>query len=292
MKNFEIEGMIPPVVVPFDANEAVDEEAFRRDVRFLLGNRIDAISSGGSTGEGAILSDFELRRCLEIIMEEKPNELPLVAGIIRNSTREAVRVARDAKAAGADALLVTPVSYYGATQEGNYEYFSRIAAATGLPIIVYNVVVSNLVTPQEFVGLLEIDEVVGIKQVDPVALSETCTLCAANGAAVYSAVDHLLYGTYVCGAKGAISALVTIAPELCVAQWHAFKEGNQTRAAEIHHALAPIVRTYLQRPFPGKVKALLNLQGRSVGAARSPNTSPTKEELREMALALKCAGLI
>ncbi len=292
MKNFKLQGMIPPVVVPFSRDEAIDEAAFREDVRFLLKTGIDGISSGGSTGEGAILSDAELRRCLEIVMEEKPKTLPVVAGVIRNSTREAVRAAKDAKAVGAEVLLVTPVFYYGATIEGNYEYYSRIAKAVELPIVIYNVVANNLISPEDFIKLLEIDEVVGIKQVDPVKLVEMCTLAAGSGATVYAAADHMLYGTYVSGAKGAISALVTIAPEMCVEQWRAFKSGDQRTAVALHEKLAPIVRMYLQKPFPGKVKALLNLQGRKVGKGRSPISDPTSEQLGEMKAALTAAGLI
>lgn len=284
--------MVPPLVVPFDSREEIDERAFRAEVRYLASTGVDAISTGGSTGEGAILSDAELARCIEMAQAEKPDGMPLIAGVIRNSTREAVRAAREAAALGVDALLVTPVSYYGATPEGNREYFARIAGETGLPLIVYNVVPSNLVSPQEFVGLLEIDGVVGIKQVDPVKLTELCTLTAGTGAVVYSAADHLLYGTYVSGARGAISALVTIAPRLCVEQWRAFRRGDQERAMELHGILAPIVRTYLTRPFPGKVKALIELQGRAVGEARSPDRGPTGEERREMRNALSRAGLL
>ena len=79
-------GMIPPMVVPFDGPGEIDEEAYRREVRFLLAAAVDGISSGGSTGEGALLSDRELARCLELINEENTDGLPVIAGIIRNSS--------------------------------------------------------------------------------------------------------------------------------------------------------------------------------------------------------------
>jgi 4-hydroxy-tetrahydrodipicolinate synthase len=285
--------MIPPVVVPFTAKGAVDEKAFRTDIRYLLSKGVDGFSSGGSTGEGAVLSDEELRRCLEIVLEERPKGMPVVAGIIRNSTMDVIRCALDAKALGADAILITPVFYFGCTFEGNYGFFRDVAKAVKLPIIIYNVVPTNIIGQEDFLKLLEIDEVFGIKQVDPVRHAETSALCGSiKKARVYSACDQLLYGTYVAGSAGAISALVTIAPELCVKQWKAFKAGDQKTAMDIQRKLVPIVRTYLLRPFPGRLKELLNLQGRHVGKGRLPNVMPSKKEREEMIIALKGAGLI
>jgi 4-hydroxy-tetrahydrodipicolinate synthase len=289
----KIEGMIPPVVVPFTAKDTLDEKAFRADIQYLLRKGVDGFSSGGSTGEGAVLSDEELKRCLEIVMEERPKGMPVAAGIIRNSTRDVIRCALDAKALGADAVLITPVFYFGSTFEGNYGFFKDIAKAVKLPIIIYNVVPTNIIGQEDFLKLLEIDEVFGIKQVDPVRHAETSVLCGSvKKAKVYSACDQMLYGTYVSGSAGAISALVTVAPELCIKQWKAFKTGDQKTAMEIQQKLVPIVRTYLLKPFPGRVKELLNLQGRNVGKGRLPNVMPARKEREEMERALKGAGLI
>jgi dihydrodipicolinate synthase/N-acetylneuraminate lyase len=286
-----MEGMIAPVAVPFDEMEQIDREAFRAEVKYLLGAGIDGVSSGGSTGEGAVLSDEELRTCLEIVIEENKRKIPVVAGIIRNSTREVVKAALDAKAIGADALLITPVFYYGATLEGNHEFFKEIGKKVGLPIIIYNVVPTNLITARALKRLAEIDEIIGIKQVDPVVLAEMVSVLG-DRMKVYGACDELLYGSYVSGASGAISALVTVAPRLCVDQWRAFKSGDQRKAMEIHKKIFPLVKCYSEKPYPGKVKELLNLQGRRVGKARSPVLEPTPEEKADMKTCLKNAGLI
>ena len=287
----QLHGMIPPMVVPFDTSGEIDEAAFRAEARFLLNKKIDGISVGGSTGEGALLSDEEQRRCLEILKQENTAGLPVVAGIIRNSTRDAVRAARDAQLLGVDMLLVTPVMYHGATVEGNRRFFAAISEAVDLPIVIYNVVATNIISPEEFLSLLAIEQVVGIKQVDPVRLAEIVSL-VPEGTLVYSAADQLLYSTYVAGAVGSISALVTVAPDLCIAQWEAFQADDQRRAMEIHRQLVPLVRSYLQPPYPGKVKALISLQGRSAGVGRMPNTGPNETELAAMRQALAGAGLL
>lgn len=285
-------GMIAPMVVPFDAAGDLDEAAFRKEARYLLDQEVDGISSGGSTGEGATLSDAELRRCLEIIGEENGRRIPVYAGIIRNSTREVIRAGLDAKACGADALLVTPVFYHGASEEGNFEFYREIGDRVRLPIIVYNVVASNLISPALFARLRSIEWVIGVKQVDPVRLAE---IAAANdgGYLVYAACDQMLHGCYTAGACGAFSAMVTIAPELCKRQWEAFRRGDQAEAMAIQKTMVPIVETYLQPPYPGKVKALVNLQGRTGGLPRRPILPVADPELLgRMRAALRGAGLI
>lgn len=289
MKRFS--GMIAPMVVPFTSQGDLDEAAFRSEARWLIRQRIDGISSGGSTGEGALLSDAELRRCLELIGEENSGRLPVYAGIIRNSSREVIRAGLEAKACGADVLLVTPVCYHGATEEGNFEFYREICEAVKMPVVVYNVVASNLISPSLFQRIAEVEWILGVKQVDPVRLAE---ISAMNDGRylVYAACDQLLYGTYVAGACGAFSAMVTIAPELCKLQWEAFQKGDQKTAMEIQRKMVPIVMTYLQPPYPGKVKALINLQGRSGGFPRKP-ILPVGEGplLAAMRSALRNAGV-
>jgi len=289
MDRTKLAGMIAPMVVPFDETGELDEAAFRQEARFLLSHGVDGISSGGSTGEGALLSDDELRRCLELIAAENVRRMPVYAGIIRNSTRDVIRAGRDAKACGAAALLVTPPFYHGATEEGNFQFYREIGEAVQLPLIVYNVVASNLVTPRQAVRICSLEWVVGIKQVDPVRLAEIAAL-AGDRTNVYAACDQMLYGTYTAGACGAFSAMVTIAPELCQRQWQAFQRGDQSEAMSIQAQMVPIVMTYLQAPYPGKVKALVNMQGRTGGLPRHPILPVTDPDLLDQMRSALCGA--
>src|SRR5690625_206462 len=139
MNKENLTGVVPPLVVPFNIDGDLDEEAFRNELRYLFKSGIDGVSSGGSTGEGALLSDAELKRCLELINEENHNKLPVYAGIIRNCTRDVIRAGMEARELGTSALLVTPVFYYGATDEENFSFYKEIGERVKLPIIIYNV---------------------------------------------------------------------------------------------------------------------------------------------------------
>lgn len=290
MNTEHLTGMIPPLVVPFTKEGSLDEAAFRNELRYLLNSGIDGVSSGGSTGEGALLTDYELKRCLELINEENHNNLPVYAGIIRNSTRDVIKAGMDARALGASALLVTPVFYYGATEAENFLFYKEICEKVQLPVIIYNVVPTNIISPSLFEKINEIEWIVGIKQVDPVRLAE---IAAVNNGRykVYAACDHLLYSSYVAGACGAISALITVAPHLCIQQWKAFKRGDQQKAMQLQKKLLPLVTSYFEVPFPEKIKTLLHLQGRSVGYPLKPMQLVDTSMQQKMKAALTNAGL-
>ena len=160
-----IEGIIAPLVTPFDEAGRLDAARAKGEIRRLLDAGVDGISPGGSTGEGAALTDGELAELVRLIRAEDP-EIPVVAGVIRNSTPAAVSAGLAAKEAGADALMVTPVSYNVLVpdDEGNYNFYREISDRVGLPIVIYNVVPQNTITAPLFGKLLEIENVVGIKQ--------------------------------------------------------------------------------------------------------------------------------
>ena len=287
----KLTGMIAPMVTPFDKNEELDLNATRKEVKYLLNTGIDGISTGGSTGEGAILSNEEIRKIIKMIVEENKNKIPIVAGIIRNSTREAIKTALITKEAGADALLITPVFYFGATPEGNYEYYKLIAKKVRLPIIIYNVVPTNQITPEVMLKISEIEEVVGIKQVGIEELVAMVSVCE-DRIKVFSACDDMLYGTYVSGACGAISAMIAAVPDLCVQQWEAFKKGDQKTAMELQRRLYCVREAYNFRPFPGMLKEIINQLSRPVGKSRSPILEPNQEEKEFIRRKLIKAGLL
>lgn len=287
----KLTGMIAPMVTPFDENEELDLNTTRKEVKYLLNTGINGISTGGSTGEGALLSNKEIKKIIEIIVEENKNKIPIVAGIIRNSTREAIKTGLIVKEAGSDALLVTPVFYHGATPEGNYEYYKLIAEKVGLPIIIYNVVPTNQITPEIMLKISEIEEVIGIKQVGIEALVAMVSTCG-DKIKVFSACDDMLYWTYISGACGAISAMIAAVPDLCVQQWQAFKKGDQKTAMEIQRKLYFVREAYNFTPFPGMLKEMINQLGRPVGKSRSPILEPNKKEKEFIRKKLIKAGLL
>lgn len=293
MSQKKLRGVIPPAVTVFNEDESINEELFREHLQFLLKSNIGGISIGGSTGEGHALSVDELRRLIEIGVEEVSGKVPVVAGIIRDSTRDVLAFAKAAKEAGADYLMITPVHYFKPDDDAHYEFFKTISDSVDLPIIIYNVVPTAVITPKCMKRLATIENVVGIKQSggDIHALNRMI-LELPDDQIVYSAVDALLYPTYMLGAQGSIAALLTVLPELCVEQWEACERGDYEKAKEIHYKMLPTWLAMDKHNMPSKTKAVLRQRGLDVGKPRSPFHPISDEDIQEIKDALKHAGVI
>ncbi len=284
-KGKKFSGIIPPIITPFDESGNIDRNIFKREVRHLINCGVHGLSPGGSTGEGAALTDEELAELIRIISEENIERLPIVAGVIRTSTQAAVKTALAAKAAGADALMVTPVFYNVLVpdEKGNYSFYKAISDAVGLPIIIYNVVPQNEITSEAFSRLLEIPNVIGIKQsVGGIMAFYDMVITNGEKGMIYAATDEMLYSTFDLGADGAISAVISLFPKLCVKIWDLVKQGNRAEAKRIQDEMYPIWKLIRGPQFPARIKAALKIMGRDCGISRSPMSEVSITQIAEM----------
>jgi|SRR5690625_1187476 len=289
----KLRGIIPPAVTVFNDDESINEELFREHLRFLLESNIGGISIGGSTGEGHALTAKELKRLIKIGVEETKGNIPIVAGIIRDTTMEAIEYATKAYEAGADYLMITPVHYFHPDDDAHYAFYKAISDAVDLPIILYNVVPTAIITPECMRRLAEIENVIGIKQSggDIHALNRMM-LELPEDQIVWSAVDALLYPTYTLGAEGAIAALLTVHPELCVEQWEACERKEFEKAKEIHYKMLPTWLAMDKKNMPAHTKEVLRQRGFKVGKPRSPFHPISQEAKEEINKALKHSGVL
>ncbi len=284
-KGQHLGGIIPPVVTPFDSNDQIDVHLFRNEVRHLMSCGIHGISPGGSTGEGAALRDEELVQLIEIIKEENTRNIPIVAGVIRTSTQAAISTAKAAAKAGADALMITPVFYNVLVPDakGNADFFRAISDAVNLPIVVYNVVPQNEITPEMFSALLDIENVVGIKQsVGGIMAFYDMKITNGERGMIYSATDEMIYSTFDLGADGAISAILSLFPKLCVKMWNLTRGGDHQAALAIQNSMFPVWKIVRGPQFPARIKAALQLTGRNCGNSRSPMSEVNAVQLAQL----------
>ena len=140
----KLHGIIPPMTTPFTAEGEIDERAFRAQVRFFLGKGVHGVCVGGSTGEGHTLTRDEFKRLMVATVEEVNGRVPVVAGIIANSTREAILRARDVEDLDIAALQITPVHYlFKPDEEATYSHFKILAESVRQPVLIYNVIPWN-----------------------------------------------------------------------------------------------------------------------------------------------------
>ena len=289
----ELFGIIPPMTTPFDADGEIDEMAVRAQVRWLLDRGVHGLAAGGSTGEGHTLDVDELRRLVATVVEEADGRVPVIAGIIVDSTRDAIRRGNALGGLGVAALQVTPVHYlFRPDDEAMLEHFRAICEATGQQVIIYNVVPWSYLAPGLLVRIMrEVPGVIGVKQsAGDLKLVADLLLGARPGDHIFSAVDALLYPSFVLGAHGTIAALPTAAPGACVALWNAVQRGDHAQAHDLHRRLLRLWNALVGDNLPACVKCAQAVQGCAVGLPRAPMPAASADQRRAIEAALKALG--
>ena len=296
MTSQDITGIVPPMVTPFDAEGRIDEGLHRAEVRHMLSAGVHGLAVCGSTGEGHTVTTDETVRITAATTEEANGEIPVVTGIICNSTQAAIERGKAVADLGVAALQVTPVHYlFRPDDDAMSRHFDQIAQATGLPVIIYNVVPWSYLSPSLLARILrEADGVIGVKQSasDLKALAELLVLADSQvlrqkGVRILSAVDAFLYPSFSLGAHGAVAAILTAAPEYCVALWDAVQGGDHSGARRLHEGLLGLWNAIDHPNLPANVKTALRLQRREAGLPRAPMpaSSPKQEDAIRSALA-------
>jgi 4-hydroxy-tetrahydrodipicolinate synthase len=286
----DIKGILPPLVTPFDANEEIIEAAMRTQVRFMLEQGVHGVVVGGSAGEGFTLSTDELRRLVAVASEEVAGKVPLIAGIIVNSTKQAIERARAVADLGVSALQITPVHYiYKSDDEAMVRHYRAIHDAVGIPIIIYNVVPWNYLTPALLLRMMrEVPGVFGVKQsAGDMKLLADLLLMRRPGDMIYAAIDALVYPTLALGSQGIISQILSAIPGPCVELWNLVQAGDHVGALALHNRMLKLWNAIAGDNRLAVTKYTLSLQGVPTGNPRAPLTpaSPPQQQGARAALA-------
>jgi len=294
MKDLALHGMISTVVTPFDDKDQVDLELLRGEVKYLLDQGVTAICACGSTGEGQTLSLEESKAICEVVVDEVAGRVPVIGGVIQNSTAQAIRYSLALKEAGVDALQVTPVHYvFAPSPEETIEHFRLVGEAADLPIVLYNVVPWALVPVDTIEQMSVVPHVVAVKQSGgDIHLLADLLHRVRDRYTILAALDDLHYPAFVMGAHGALAAIPTVTPKLSVELWDAVQAGDHAEALKLHERILTVWRAIDGPNLPATLKAALQLQGREGGLPRKPFSPATPEERERIATALRAANLI
>ncbi|XAH23617.1 dihydrodipicolinate synthase family protein [Xylophilus sp. GW821-FHT01B05] len=285
----ELTGVIPPLVTPFTADGDIDEAAFRNVIRFNLSKGVHGVCPGGSSGEGHTLTLDEFVRIMEITADEVKGAVPIVAGIISNSTRDAINRAKAVAHLPIAALQVTPVHYlFKPDEDATYRHFKALTEAVDIPVIIYNVVPWNYCTPAQLIKLMtDLPGVQGVKQSQgDLKLMADLLQDVPAGCKIYSAVDALLYSSFALGAHGTIAATPAAIPGVCVALWNTVQAGDHVKAFEMHKAMLNYWNAIVADNLPANIKTSITLQGCDAGLPRAPMPPTSEAQLAKIKTAL------
>jgi 4-hydroxy-tetrahydrodipicolinate synthase len=290
---FEPKGLFAPNITPFSA-QSVDEPALRRVLDYLIEGSASGLVPCGTTGESATLTHDEHRRVIEITIEHAAGRVPVIAGTGSNSTAEAIELTKHAENAGADAALLICPYYNRPTQAGLIAHFTRVAEATSLPLIMYNIPSRtgiNMTAPTT-AELSRVPNIVGIKEASGDLHQVAAIIEQADpDFAVLSGDGNLTFLICCLGGAGAILADAHVLP----GEWRRMVEliaaGSIADAREIHYRLLPITRALFLETNPAPVKAALELMGIAPADTRLPLLPATdrcraalREELGKLGL--------
>jgi 4-hydroxy-tetrahydrodipicolinate synthase len=286
------------LVTPFGADGGLDEEALRELVRFHLREGTDALIVNGSTGEASTMSPDEQRRAVEVVaaaVRQGERRVPVVAGCGGSDTAVVSRLARQAREAGADALLVAQPPYNKPPQRGLIAHFQAVMDAGDLPTIVYNIPGRAAVNilPETIEALAEDERVVGVKEAsgDISQVAETARR-VGDRVALYSGNDDQVVPLMALGGKGVISVLANVAPRDTSRMAKAFLEGATGEACALQLRYLPLIAAIFRESNPIPVKAGVAMLGFRVGDPRLPLVPVSDAVKQELEREMRALGLL
>jgi len=288
-------SVVTAMVTPFRGDHAVDLDRAQELASSLVGSGSDAIVVAGSTGESPTLTHKEKAELFRAVGEAIRGRAKLICGTGTYSTAESLELTQAAEDAGADGLLVVTPYYNKPPQRGLVAHFERIAEATELPMILYNIP-GRTATRIEHETLLQLAQrrnIVAVK--DSTGDFQSITKLVAEGPdgfEVYSGDDWATFGYLCLGAVGVVSVASHLVGPQIRQMIELIETGDVPAARKIHESLSPLFNALFVTSNPIPLKAALEMVGRPCGDPRLPLVPATAEEKARVRRALEDAGLL
>jgi len=271
-----LQGIICALITPLTEQEKIDLRGVDQLLERVIGGGINTLLALGSTGEQAMLRDAEKQRMLQAVKSALPAGVALIVGTGDTGTERAIDNAKMAQDAGADAVIVTPPSYYPFADGSLQEYYERIAEAIALPVILYNIsrFTGNKLS-QELVTKLSADQrIIGIKDSDRDMdyFRQLLKLTQAHKHfAVIQGSDRLLVESFVAGSPAGVSVTANIYPELTVSLYEQCRRGDSVGAQTLQQRNLELVKVIIRHGcFPVELKTAAAGLGLCQAMASSP----------------------
>jgi 4-hydroxy-tetrahydrodipicolinate synthase len=288
-------GVGTALVTPFRTSGEIDDAAFRALVERQIAGGVQFVVPCGTTGETPTLSADERDRVVRMTVEVCSGRIPVLAGVGGYDTREVAHQAAHVQALGVQGLLSVTPYYNKPTQEGLFQHYSAIAAATSLPIIVYNVPgrTGCNVEPRTLARLAAVPNIAGVKEASG-NMTQMCEVCRVvpPGFAVLSGDDALTLPLMAVGGRGIISVASNVVPDRMSAMVKAALAGDFATARAAHQALMPLMLVNFIESNPIPVKAALAMLGLCEEVYRLPMVPPSDPSRSRIRQTLADLGML
>ena len=266
MAHINLSGMGVALITPFKEDESIDFDALARLIEYQIQNGTDYLVVLGTTAETPTLTDAEKMAIQDFVLERAKGRIPLVLGVSGNNTRAVVdRLKRD-PLDGFDAVLSVVAYYNKASQEGIYQHYKAIAAATVKPVILYNVpgrTGVNMTAETTLRLARECNNIIAIKEASG-------NITQMDDFMVISGDDGITFPLLTLGAVGVISVIGNAFPKEFSKMVRLALNGDFKQALQIHHRFTELFSLLFVDGNPAGVKCLLNMMGYIENRLRLP----------------------
>src|SRR3954463_2324382 len=239
-KGEQFAGVTVALVTPLRGGE-VDYDELGRLVDWHVEQGTDCLAPVGTTGESPTLDHEEHERVIATVVERARGRIKVMPGTGSNSTREALRLTKFAKKAGADGALMVGPYYNKPTQEGYYRHFAAVAEGVDLPIVLYNIPgrTGSNILPETIARLAKLGPIIAIKEATG-SMDQASSIAALCDLTLLSGDDSLTLPLLAIGGRGVISVVGNIVPRDMKALCAAFEAGKFAEALQWHKKLFPL----------------------------------------------------
>ena len=284
MKKYQ--GIFPALVTPYDAQGHIDAAVTEKLVNHLIEEGVSGFYVGGSTGESYLLSLEERKQFLEMVIHAVKGRVPVIASIGVVATAHGIELAEHAAKAGADAISAVPPIYFSFSKEEYITYYEELAAATDLPLLVYNIPAMSGVqfSKADLERLLSNEKIIGIKHTSYDLFQLQQLIENYPEKSIFIGHDELSVSGLAVGAQAGIGSTFNIMADKFVKMYGFFAERKLEEALVIQGEINRTVEVLLKVGIFKGIKEVLRLQGFDCGECRRPFL-PLSEEEKKMVYA-------
>lgn len=293
--------VITAMITPFADDGSVDYEGAAKLAKHLINHGSEGILVGGTTGEGAVMSEEEKLKLYDCVIravgqKAEGKKVPVIGNAGGIDTAASIAFAQKVEALGADGILAIVPFYVKPTQEGMYQHFKAIADSIHIPVILYNVPgrTNASIQPAAIRRLVDVcPNIVGIKDAagnwDQVTQER---MLLPEDFMIYSGDDSFTFPIIAAGGTGVISVSSHIIGEDMLAMIDAYEKGDVKKAFALHMKTYPINKGLFFITSPIPVKTAVNLLGLPGGKFRLPMVEANESEKAHIVQMLKDYGLM
>jgi len=287
-------GSMVAIVTPMLEDGSIDKSALNELVEWHIAAKTTAIIAAGTTGESATLEPEEQLEVVSLVVKQAAGRIPVIAGAGTNSTHTTLKLAENAKRAGADACLIVTPYYNKPTQNGLYAHYKAIAENTSLPVILYNVPGRTAcdILPETVERLAKVKNIIGIKEATgKLERAQEILQRCGKDFEIYSGDDATALDLMINGAHGVISVTANIAPAKMAEMCAAALSGDHALARKLNTELDLLHQRLFLESNPIPSKWALHTMGKIKAGIRLPLLPLDSKYHQEVKEAMQNAGV-